>query len=399
LWQDFAGHLEHEGVEEMGETLTHRERWLRVFHYQPVDHVPDEEFGYWDETYTVWHQQGLPEWVRTEADANKFFGFAPRAMVPIHLDIHPWFEAKVLEETDRYRIIVDHRGVKSMVYKDGKSTIPRYLEFPIKTRADWEEFKKRLDPTDPVRYPANWEEWKQKVANRDYPLGIFCGSLFGWLRDWMGLEGIAIACIEEPTWVEEMMEYLTEFFLAVIKRAVEEVQLDFAHFWEDMAYNKGPLISPRLFRQWMTPRYKRITDFLKKHGIDIVVVDCDGNILELIPHWLEGGVNVMFPLEVRAGSDPVLIRKKFGKEVLLMGGVDKTKLIAGKEAIVEELKRIAPVVEEGGYIPHVDHRCPPDVTYENYLFYLETKRRMFGIPDPPHWEQVKETLERAKRSR
>jgi hypothetical protein len=335
LWQDFAGHLERKGVEEMGETLTHRERWLRVFHYQPVDHVPDEEFGYWDETYTVWHQQGLPEWVRTEADANKFFGFAPRAMVPIHLDIHPWFEAKVLEETDRYRIIVDHRGVKSMVYKDGKSTIPRYLEFPIKTRADWEEFKKRLDPTDPVRYPANWEEWKQKVANRDYPLGIFCGSLFGWLRDWMGLEGIAIACIEETTWVEEMMEYLTEFFLAVIKRAVEEVQLDFAHFWEDMAYNKGPLISPKLFRQWMTPRYKRITDFLRKHGIDIVIVDCDGNILDLIPHWLEGGVNVMFPFEVRAGSDLVLIRKKFGKEVLLMGGVDKTKLIAVKEAIVE----------------------------------------------------------------
>lgn len=376
----------------MGETLTPRERWRRVFHYEPVDHIPDEEFGYWAETYSVWHQQGLPEWVDSEGKANRFFGFSPRAGVPVNLGLIPPFEAKVLEETERYRIVIDGAGVKSIVHKDGRSSIPHYLEFPIKNRQDWEAFKERLNPHDPRRYPAHWDEWKKQVAYRDYPLGIFCGSLFGWLRDWMGFEGISLACALEPDWVEEMMEYLTEFILAVIERAVKEVELDFAHFWEDMCFNKGPIISPKMFRRWMTPRYQRITDFLRRHGVDIVYVDCDGNILELIPHWLEGGVNVMFPLEVRGGSDPVLIRQRFGKEVRLMGGVDKTRLIAGPKAILEELERLAPLVEEGGYIPHVDHRCPPDVTYENYLFYLEAKRRMFGIPDPPHWEEVKATL-------
>ena len=40
--------------------MTHRERWLNTLHFKPVDHVPDEEFGYWDETFTTWHPQGLP---------------------------------------------------------------------------------------------------------------------------------------------------------------------------------------------------------------------------------------------------------------------------------------------------------------------------------------------------
>jgi uroporphyrinogen-III decarboxylase len=379
----------------MGETLTHRERWLRTFHYEPLDHVPDEEFGYWAETYTQWHEQGLPEWVDEEGKANQFFGFAPRATVPINLGLIPPFEAKVLEETDRYRIQIDGSGVKSIVYKDGTSSIPHYLEFPIKSREDWLEFKKRLDPDDPNRYPADWEAWKQSVANRDYPLGVFCGSLFGWIRDWMGFEGVSYACVDQPELVEEIMEHLTEMALTAIYKIPADVQLDYAAFWEDMAFNKGPIISPRLFREWMTPRYKRITDALRERfGVDIVYVDCDGNILSLVEHWLAGGVNVMFPLEVRAGSDPVRIRQQFGKSVLLMGGVDKTQLIAGKEAIVKELERLKPLVEEGGYIPHVDHRCPPDVTYENYLFYLETKRKMFGIPDPPHWEAVRATCQR-----
>jgi uroporphyrinogen decarboxylase len=164
------------------------------------------------------------------------------------------------------------------------------------------------------------------------------------------------------------------------------VDLDFADFWEDMCFNMGPMISPAMFKEFMVPRYKRITDFLKQHGVDVVYVDCDGDINELVPLWLEGGVNCMFPLEIQSGSDPYPIREKYGEQVLLLGGVDKMQLIAGKVAIRKEIDRITPLVETGGYIPHVDHRCPPDVTYENYLYYLKTKREAFGIPEPVYAE-------------
>lgn len=363
--------------------MTDRERWLRTLHYESVDHVPDEEFGYWQQTLREWHKQGLPEWVDSNPKADRYFGFARRAGVPVNLGLIPPFESKTLEETDRYRIIQDSAGVKYKVFKDGTEAFPHFLEFPIKGRDDWLRFRERLNPDDPRRYPSNWDDLKGQWEKRDYPLGINLGSLFGWLRNWMGIENIAIACVEQPDWIHEMMEYITEFILRVIERAVREVRLDFGAFWEDMCYKGGPLISPKMFKEFMVPRYKRIVDFVRQHsGADIFYVDCDGNILQLVELWLEAGVNCMFPCEVVAGSDPWVIRKEFGTDVLMLGGVDKTKLIAGKEAILQELKRLEKLVEMGGYIPHVDHRVPPDVTFENYRYYLREKRRMFGIPEP-----------------
>ena len=160
--------------------------------------------------------------------------------------------------------------------------------------------------------------------------------------------------------------------------------------WEDMCFNHGPILPTPLFAEWMVPRLAQITSFLKEHGCDIVIVDCDGNINELVPHWLDAGVNVMFPVEVNGGTDPIKLREKYGHQVLLAGGVDKMRLIEGKDAIKKEVDRLRPLVEDGGYIPHVDHRCPPDVTYENYLYYLKYKREAFGIPEPEPWEVRKE---------
>ena len=362
--------------------MTERDRWVRAMHYQSVDHVPDEEFGYWAETLTTWHDQGLPNHIVTDPMADRYFGFNRRDHVPLNLGLLPNFKYEIVEEKEDHRIIVDEAGVTCLIRTDGSSSIPKYLKFPIETRADWDRFKERLDPNDPVRYPENWEALKQEWSVRDYPLGVSVGSLFGWLRNWMSFEHVTVTCIDDPAWIHEMMEYLTEFILAVIDRAVREVDLDFADFWEDMAFNMGPMISPAMFKDFMVPRYQRITSFLKEHGVDVVYVDCDGKIDELVALWMDGGVNCMFPLEIQSGSDPYPYREKYGERLLLLGGVDKTRLIAGKDEIRKEIDRIAPLVQAGGYIPHADHRCPPDVTLENYRFYLDLKRKTFGIPEP-----------------
>ncbi|MCX8053778.1 MAG: hypothetical protein N3B12_08210 [Armatimonadetes bacterium] len=375
--------------------MTPRERWLACMRYESVDHVPDQEFGYWGETLAVWHEQGLPKYVDDNPKADIFFGFETCINVPVNSGIIPGFEYQVLEEDERTRIIIDYDGVKKIVQKDLWSTIPKYLKFPVETREDWEEFKKRLDPNDPCRYPPeqDWENWKKSVENTDQLVVISGGSLLGVIRNWMGFENIAIACMDQPEWIEEMVDYLAEFQCKLIERALGEVRVDACSIWEDIAFNHGPIISPTMFRNWLTPRYKKITDLLKKHGCEFAYVDCDGNINRIVEHWLAGGVNIMFPLEIRGGTDPYWIRREFGREVRLMGGVDKTQLIAGKDAIDREIERIAPLVEQGGYIPHVDHRCPPDVTYENYLYYLKRKREAFGIPEPPPWEERKKAYE------
>ncbi len=378
--------------------MNSRERWLACMRFQAVDHVPDQEFGYWDETLTAWHEQGLPRYVDNNWKADIFFGFVTYVGVPLHGGLIPGFEYQVLEEDERTRVILDGDGAKKIIYKDGTSTIPRYLKFPIETREDWEEFRKRLDINDPRRVipEDKWREWKASVENRDRVLVIGGGSLFGIIRNWMGFENIAIACMDDPEWVEEMVDYLAEFQVALIERAAREVRPDVCSFWEDMAFNHGPIISPSMFRRWLTPRYKRITDLLRANGCDFAYVDCDGNINCVVEHWLAGGVNIMFPLEIRGGTDPYWMRERFGREVLLQGGVDKTQLIAGKDAIDAEIRRITPLVEQGGYIPHVDHRVPPDVTYENYLYYLKRKREAFGIPEPAPWEERRAAHEWAR---
>ena len=378
--------------------MNSRQRWLACMRFQPVDHVPDEEFGYWNETLSEWHKQGLPEYVNSNGRADIFFGFESKIGAPVHNGAIPGFEYKVLEENDRYRKIIDHDGATKVIYTDGSSSIPLYLKFPIETREDWEQFKTRFDPTDPRRYPCDgeWEKWKQSVQDSDRVLCISAGSLFGWIRNWMGFENVAIACMDDPAWVEEMIDYLTEFQYVLLKRAATEVCFDLLTFWEDMAFNHGPMISPAMFRRWLTPRYKKLTDLFRANGCDFAFVDCDGNINCVVDCWLDGGVNIMFPLEIRGGTDPYWMRERFGRRVLLAGGVDKTQLIAGKDAIDAEIERIRPLVEQGGYVPHVDHRVPPDVTYENYLYYLKRKREAFGIPEPPPWEERRKLYEWAK---
>ena len=372
--------------------MTDRERWIRCMHFQPVDHIPDEEFGYWDETFKVWHEQGLPEEINDNAAAERYFGFSARSEVPVILGLYPEFERKVIEETEKYQIIMDTDGVKKKVFKDGTSTIPHFLEFPLKGRREWEEiFKPRLDAKLKIRYPENrkdWEEIKARYNDPDWdkPVGISIGSLFGWLRNWAGFEGIAMMCYDDPELVQEMVSHLADLTCSVIKRSAKEIRIDYGAGWEDMCFRQGPIISPKMVRKFLTPNYKRITDILRENGCDIIYTDCDGNINEMIDPWLEGGVNGIFPVEVAAGSDPIAIRKKYKDKVVILGGVDKRALIAGKEAIKAEIKRIKPYVLEGGWIPHVDHRCPPDVTFENYLYYLDVKRETFGIPKPEEFE-------------
>jgi uroporphyrinogen decarboxylase len=362
--------------------LNSRERWRRWWHGKSVDFVPDVEFGWWEECWETWQAQGLPGWVNNNHKGDVFFGLEQRqGLGGMDLGLRPGFTARMIEERGDKRVIQDGAGVLCELPKDGHSTIPHYLRFPIQTRADWQEFKKRLDPDDPFRVAGDIDRRVRQELRRDYPLCISCGSLFGYIRNWMGFENACAAVAEAPAFVEEMMEHLTVLYTTVIAKVLPKIQFDCASFWEDMAFNTGPMVSPRAFKQLMVPRYRRITDLLRKHGVDIAIVDCDGNVMELAPLWLEAGVNVMFPCEVQGGSDPVELRRRCGKDLLLLGGVNKHSLIHGRKAIDAELRRLAPLVEEGGFVPHVDHRCPPDVKYRDYLYYLSRKRKMFGIPE------------------
>jgi hypothetical protein len=180
-----------------------------------------------------------------------------------------------------------------------------------------------------------------------------------------------------------MMDYLVDFFIEVLSKAVKEVRIDFAMFWEDMCYKNGPLISPAMFRKLLLPGYKKVTGFLSDHGVELSWVDCDGNIEALVPLWLEGGVRGFYPMEVAAGMDAARLRSQYGRQLVMWGNVDKRALIQGPAAIDQELARLAPVAAQGGFIPLVDHGVPDDVPFTHYLYYLEQRKKLFSKPVKP----------------
>jgi len=256
----------------------------------------------------------------------------------------------------------------------------QFLDFPVKDRATWNEHKKRLDPNTPERWPSDWNAFVQKMNGISEPLVLDVGGFFGYLREWVGSERVFYMFYDDPGLIEDMMEQILYLETEVIKRTLKDIKVQQAVFWEDMAYKAGPMISPAMVRKFMMPRYKKITDLLHSYGVDVIQVDSDGNLNELIPLWLESGINFVWPLEVPAHNDAVALRKKYGKDLIIGGGIDKRPLAKGKEAIREEIMSKVPfLLETGGYFPSVDHAVPTDTTFENYCYYINTLREVAGL--------------------
>jgi len=161
---------------------------------------------------------------------------------------------------------------------------------------------------------------------------------------------------------------------------VKDIKIDIALYWEDMCYKAGPLISPKMVRKFMMPRYKKVMELLHENGVEFIYLDSDGNIESLIPLWLECGINYMWPLEVAAGNDAVALRKTYGKDLILAGAIDKRALAKDKAAIKKEVYSKVPfLLEQGGYFPSTDHSVPPDVSLDNYQYYINTMREVAGL--------------------
>lgn len=363
--------------------LTHRERFRRQMHYQSIDRGVHWEFGYLQETIARWHQEGLPSEITAgegPGSVEAYFGVDPSRRLPVMMGIHPNWEGetKILERKKDSAIVQRPDGTILEEKTAGIKTIPHYIKFPIANRNDWQRYKERLDPNHPDRKKVNWKALGEELRHCDVPVGVWIGSFFGWPRDWIGFENIGLMVYDDRPLIEEIVGTLADLFCSQLEMALSEVAVDFAAGWEDICFRNGPLISPAMFKEIVIPHVKRVCDLLRQHGCDVIWTDCDGDIRPLVPLWLDAGLNCMFPLEVHPGSDPVWLRKEYGKRILLRGGLEKYKLSKSRPEILAELKRVEKVFAEGGYIPHGDHRIPEDVPYDNYKYYVREKLTMMG---------------------
>lgn len=359
--------------------MTARERFNRQMHYKSVDRCFNMEFGYWDENFVQWpmfRDNGIVN--NDQADIALGFDRMENVSSPW---MNPRVEQKVIRETDTTRIIQNGEGLLAEVPKDGHDTIPHFISSSINSPDDWKQFKeKHFRRDDPAR-KLDISALKQRYDSdyRDFPLGVYCGSMIGRVRDILTVEGLGYHIYDYPEMVEDMVETSCVLIEDFLDQVLPVIDFDFASGWEDICYNRGPLVSLDFFENVVVPRYQRISKKLLQHGIDIYYTDCDGDLRPIIPLLLKGGINTLFPLEINGCGNPVDILEKYEGQIHIMGGVDKMVLARGPGPVRAYLEKLKPWVEKGGFIPHCDHRCPPNVTEPDYLAYLDIKEELFGI--------------------
>jgi len=359
--------------------MTDRRRFNAQMHYQPVDRCFNMEFGYWEENFHEW-PMFVEAGVTNNREADVFLSFDRLEGFGGRHWIHPPFEERVVSQTDTHKTIINSEGLLAEVPKDGHSTIPHYIQSSIQTPDDWKKIKaERFRVDDPARKVDVEALKKRHPPDRDYPLAIDCGSMIGKVRDLLTFEGLAYACHDHPAMVEDMVETACALVENVLDQVLGEIDFDLASGWEDICFRSGPLVSVSFYRKVVMPRYRRIRDRLDAVGIDIWYTDCDGDVRPILPILMEGGINCLFPFEVNSCAHPAELLNEYGRDLRIMGGVDKIVLAKGRDDIKAYLETLVPLVERGGYIPFCDHRCPPNVPQDNYLYYLDLKEEMFGM--------------------
>jgi len=346
-------------------TMTARERFRRIMSYQPVDRLPVLALEpYESRAIERWRTEGLPQDVGPE----EFLGMDRQAHLPISFGPRPAFPETVLSEDQQYQTVTSSMGATIRRRKDNPSMFYGHVDHPVKTRADWEAYKQRFDAATPGRIP---DDWASRVAPgldaSEHPVGLGIFPFFFRLGFYaMGMERFLTAFHDEPDLMHDMFSHWSRFVMDTIRPILGTVQVDYAMVAEDLAGKTGPLISPETYEAFWGPYQTPILRMLRDHGVPLICQWTAGQFEPLVDRMMAHGFNCTWPLEVMAGMDAPVLRRRVGRELRLGGNIAKEAVLAGPSAIDREVDRLMPLIREGGFIPALDDMGAPDMPFAHY---------------------------------
>ena len=370
--------------------MTNRERAMNILHYKDVDRLPAVHFGYWGELLQEWAQQGkipaelaVNNWDGNEKDRilDGLIGwdFNWSCTRGANSGLYPRFEEKVLEVLpDGSKRVLNGSGVIERI-KPGITSIPAEDDYTLKDREAFETLYKPKMQYTPERVDFEYFRNFNETRDKDRPIGLNLGSVLGNIRDMTSVVGMSYLMYDDD---EELFADIIDTYAEMQYQCVKAVletgaKFDFAHYWEDICFKNGPLLSPEMFDELCAKHYKKRNDLCHEYGIDVISLDCDGVTEKLLPTWFETGVNTMFPIEIGVWGDQFEpARKKYGKGMLGVGGMDKTALRKDKAAVDAEIERIKRLASMGGFIPCPDHRLMPGTKFELVQYYAEEIKKI-----------------------
>ena len=376
--------------------MTPRERFRETLLFGKPDKVPLSPGGARESTLTRWHKEGLPGGKNYSETLLEILGIEPEQTKPqvslgVSFQMMPKFEEKILEHKDRHYIISDWMGAITEIsdkydytyIRAAKDFVTRkWHKFPVENREDWGKMRERYNPGTPGRFPEDFAERCRKLKDRDDIVSLGVNGLFWQLREWCGLENLCVLMATKPDFVAEMIDFWSEFVSETLTPILKNVELDHICISEDMAYKEHSMISPKMVRKFLLPVWRKWSNQIREGGCPIIDLDSDGYIGELIPLWIEAGINCCCPMEVAAGNDIVQYRKTYGKQIAYHGGIDKRAIAKGGKIMEKEVMRVVPpLLKEGGFIPSCDHGVPSDISWDNYIKYSRLLAKLTGWLD------------------
>lgn len=368
--------------------MTNRERFLNLLHYKSVDRLPAVHFGYWNELVNEWAEQGhvsrelAANWAdgnEADKELDKLLGWDFNyccAIGPTN-HLYPPFERKVLEKLpDGFLRAQNGDGLIERI-REGVESIPAEDDYLLKDREAFETlYKPKMQYSDD-RIPYEFLK-KADADHTDMPMALHLGSVLGNIRNMLSVVGMSYMMCDDYELFAEIIDTYADLQYKCAEGMLKTgVKFDFAHYWEDICFKNGPLISPAIFEELCAKHYKKRNDLCRKYGIDVISLDCDGVVEKLLPIWFENGVNTMFPIEVGTWGDQFTpAREKYGKGLLGVGGMDKTALRKDKAAVDAEIERMKRLADMGGFIPCPDHRLMPGTKWELVQYYIDEIKKL-----------------------
>jgi uroporphyrinogen decarboxylase len=349
--------------------LTTRERLRRTYEHRDIDRVAICDYP-WASTVERWQREGMP----AGADFAEYFDLD--LIGEIGVDFSPRYPQKVLETTAEYQIRTTEWGVTLKNWRHITST-PEFLDFTIVDRDSWQQAKARMTPS---RDRVNWQRlhstyptWRKQGAWTFVQLCFGFDATHSWI---VGTERLLMALVEGPQWCLDMFNTQLDLNLAMLEMVWQEgYQFDAIQWCDDLGYKFNQFMSVPMYRELLKPVHRRAIDWAHFKGIKAWMHSC-GDIRPFIPEFIDNGLDCLNPLEVKAGIDPLAVKREHGKKLALHGGIDA--LLWDDPAAMESVIRrdLPTLMQGGGYVFATDHSIPDSVGLADFRRIIQVVKQV-----------------------
>ncbi|MEA3305210.1 MAG: uroporphyrinogen decarboxylase family protein [Candidatus Omnitrophota bacterium] len=291
-----------------------------------------------------------------------------------------------LKTPDRIGILDDftdntvHEWKKSGSFSEGEAP-QEYFDFDIRLfgfNQDFNPDSKNAVSFERVNNVSTGESLKDNFEKSNLAmkfLTLSCMEPFEHIARAIGREKLLVLMAEDAGKAVRLFTDSSEFTLRICQSILDKGYcFDGAWLWGDLGYKKGLFFSTDYYNDYLFDFHKEFCGFFAKNNMP-VIFHSDGNIRELMPRLIEAGIRAIEPLECGVGMDLAEIKREYGKDIVLFGGIDELLFTDIKKTEEEIESKFGYLMKGGGYIYHADSPIPENVTFENYKKILELVKK------------------------